>query len=231
MNVKAQEVLNIARNEIGVKESPSGSNNVKYNTWYYGHEVHGSAYPWCMVFVQWVMNQADVDVPVKTASCGTLMRTAKKRNEWIEDNYMPGDVIIYDFPGGALTDHTGIVEAYNGDYVVAIEGNTSVSNASNGGEVRRMKRKASTILGAWRPYYNTIKEDDEDLTDERFAELMENYLKNLQSEPGSAWSAEDRQWAIDNGLIKGDDKGNAMWMSFVTREQMATLLHRFEGMI
>lgn len=73
-----------------------------------------------------------------------------------------------------------------------------------------------------------MRKDDEDLTDERFAELMENYLKNLQSQPGSNWSAEDRQWAIDNGLIKGDEDGNAMWMSFITREQMATLLHRFQ---
>lgn len=231
MNTKAKEVLNIARNEIGVKESPSGSNNVKYNTWYYGHKVYGPAYPWCMVFVQWVMNQSDVDAPIKTASCGVLMRAAKKENEWITADYMPGDVVIYNFSGGSSTDHTGIIESYDGDYVVAIEGNTSVNNASNGGEVRRMKRKANTIVGAWRPYYNTIDEDDDEMTKEQFAEYMDEYLKDLQSQPGSTWSAEDRQWAIDNGLIKGDENGNAMWLSFITREQIAALFHRFEGMI
>ena len=48
-----KELLRIATAEIGTKENPAGSNKVKYNTWYYGREVSGKAYPWCMVFVQW----------------------------------------------------------------------------------------------------------------------------------------------------------------------------------
>lgn len=43
----------IALSQVGVKEVPSGSNKVKYNTWYYGRVVSGSAYPWCCVFVEW----------------------------------------------------------------------------------------------------------------------------------------------------------------------------------
>ena len=50
----AEKVLSIAREELGTKESPANSNKVKYNTWYYGREVSGSAYPWCIAFVQWV---------------------------------------------------------------------------------------------------------------------------------------------------------------------------------
>lgn len=49
----AAELLRIASAQVGVKESPANSNNVKYNTWYYGHAVSGSAYPWCAVFVCW----------------------------------------------------------------------------------------------------------------------------------------------------------------------------------
>ena len=71
------ELLELARRQIGVKECPPNSNNVRYNTWYYGREVSGGAYPWCMVFVQWVFDQADVKLPVRTASCGALMRAAK----------------------------------------------------------------------------------------------------------------------------------------------------------
>ena len=69
----AKDVLNVARRELGTKESPPNSNNVKYNTWYYGREVSGKAYPWCMVFVQWVFAQAGVKLPLRTASCGALM--------------------------------------------------------------------------------------------------------------------------------------------------------------
>ena len=61
--VTADMIVATALAEVGVKESPKNSNNVKYNTWYYGHPVHGSAYPWCMVFVQWCF--AHVKEPAK----------------------------------------------------------------------------------------------------------------------------------------------------------------------
>lgn len=35
----------------GVSESPPGSNNVIFNTDYYGEEVEGEAYPWCVTFL------------------------------------------------------------------------------------------------------------------------------------------------------------------------------------
>ena len=49
----AAKLLRIAQAELGVTEYPSGSNKVKYNTWYYGQAVSGDAYPWCAVFVCW----------------------------------------------------------------------------------------------------------------------------------------------------------------------------------
>lgn len=52
----ADMVIAAARAELGAKESPANSNNVRYNTWYYGHAVSGAtAYPWCCVFVVWVL--------------------------------------------------------------------------------------------------------------------------------------------------------------------------------
>ena len=51
--VTPQMVLAVAKSQLGTKESPKNSNNVIYNTWYYGHAVSGSAYPWCMTFVEW----------------------------------------------------------------------------------------------------------------------------------------------------------------------------------
>lgn len=217
----AEAVLDIARAELGVKESPKGSNNVKYNTWYYGREVAGN-YPWCMAFVQWVFSRAGITPPVRTASCGALMRAAKTAGEWVTEGYRPGDVIIYDFPGGAATDHTGICESAAADGVTCIEGNTSVSNASNGGEVRRMRRKMNTVKGAWRPNY----EEDDDMTQDRFDEMMADYLGRLgQTEP-SDWSREDREWAEGIGLIRGDEHGNKQYKAFTTRESMVTFLRR-----
>lgn len=52
--VTAKMVVATAMSQVGIKEYPKNSNNVKYNTWFYGHPVHGDKYPWCMTFVEWL---------------------------------------------------------------------------------------------------------------------------------------------------------------------------------
>ena len=99
------DVLDTARRELGTTESPANSNKVRYNTWYYGREVSGDAYPWCMAFVQWVFAQAGKVLPYKTASCSALLSWYRQnRPECIVRDPMPGDIILYTFS------HTGIVE-------------------------------------------------------------------------------------------------------------------------
>ena len=70
-------------------------------------------------------------------------------------------MLIYDFPGTAYkTDHCGICESVSGQYVTAIEGNTSNGNTgsqSNGDGVYRRKRKLSLVLGAYRPKYEDYR--------------------------------------------------------------------------
>ena len=72
-----EEIIALIEEQIGVTENPSGSNRVKYNTWYYGREVNGSAYPWCVVFIAWCFNEAGYfDLFMggqKTASCTALV--------------------------------------------------------------------------------------------------------------------------------------------------------------
>ena len=204
----AEKVLEIARGELGTRESPANSNRVKYNTWYYGREVSGAAYPWCMVFVQWVFAQAGVKLPLRTASCGALMNAAKKAGCWAAKDYRPGDVVIYDFPGGAATDHTGIVEKVTAAGVVAIEGNTSQAGSqSNGGMVCRKTRPYSQIVGVARPDY---KQED----------------KRMDNNPSPAHK-EGVEWAVKNGILTGDAAGNLKLTEPVTRQQLCTMLHRF----
>ena len=185
------ELLELARRQIGVKECPPNSNNVRYNTWYYGREVSGGAYPWCMVFVQWVFDQADVKLPVRTASCGALMRAAKAAGCWVTKGYQPGDVVIYDFPGGAATDHCGIVEAVDGTYISAIEGNTSSASDADGGAVERRARKFSQIVGAVRPSY-----------DKEVEEVRYNTVSECP-----AWARETVQKLVDREYLNGTGEG------------------------
>lgn len=185
------ELLDIARRQIGTRESPPNSNNVRYNTWYYGREVSGSAYPWCMVFVQWVFDQAGVKLPIRTASCGALMRSAQSAGCWVTKGYQPGDVVIYDFPGGAATDHCGIVESVDGTYISAIEGNTSSASDADGGAVERRARKFSQIVGAVRPSY-----------DKEVEEVRYNTVSECPS-----WARETVQKLVDREYLNGTGEG------------------------
>lgn len=151
----AQQILEIAKGELGYKESPANSNNTKYGVY-----MGLNGYPWCMSFIQWVFGRAGAStaLPMWTGSCGSLMNAAKNRDMWVTGNYQPGDVLIYDFPGNSVkTDHCGILETVKSGYVVAIEGNTGAGNDANGGQVMRRTRKASLVLGAVRPQYSNLK--------------------------------------------------------------------------
>ena len=49
-----ETLINMAKSECGTTEWPPNSNNVKYNTWFYGHQVSGANYPWCAAFISWL---------------------------------------------------------------------------------------------------------------------------------------------------------------------------------
>lgn len=133
--------LQIAIGELGVTEFPRNSNKQKYGEWY---GMNGVA--WCQIFVQWCYAQANMPLPFKTASCSALLNWYKANYpECIVKEPKANDIAIFKFG------HTGIVESAKGDCVTCIEGNTSATNASNGGEVMRATRKLSQVGGFIRP--------------------------------------------------------------------------------
>lgn len=150
------DILKIAKAEIGVKESPANSNNVKYNTWYYGKSVNGSAYPWCAAFVSWVFSQVDSTLIKKSVSCMDIGNWFKSNNQWKTNNPQPGDVVFFKFnTNSRWTNHIGLVESVNSDGSInTIEGNTSVSSDDDGGSVMRRTRK-SNIVGYGVPKYDS----------------------------------------------------------------------------
>ena len=201
-----KDVLNIARKELGVKESPANSNNVKYNTWFYGHAVRDTSaikYPWCMAFVQWCFAQAGQTLPCKTASCSALLNFYRQNfPECVKAKPNAGDIVIYTFG------HTGIVESVSSGEFAAIEGNTSVSGSqSNGGEVCRKTRKLYTAAAFICPEY--AKE-----------------VPKLDSKPSPAHE-KGVQWAARNGILNGNQQGDLMLSQPVTRQQLCTILYNY----
>lgn len=149
-NKTKEAVVQIARWQIGVTESPSGSNRTKYG------EAYGlDGYAWCVMFVWWVFKEAGFNLK-KTASCTMLARAYKEAGQWVTSGYKPGDIAMFDFDGNmnGETEHCGIVVDVGPDYIITVEGNTSVGNNSNGGAVMERRRPLKVVTGACRPLYN-----------------------------------------------------------------------------
>ena len=148
----AAAVLDRARAELGTAESPVGSNRVKYNTWYYGRAVSGSAYPWCAVFVSWIAAQAGAlaaAIIPKHAYTPTGAAWFKGRGQWSRTPRV-GSIVYYQWPGMNRISHVGIVEAVHADGSwTAIEGNTDGAGSRTGGRVMRQRRSSLGALGGF----------------------------------------------------------------------------------
>lgn len=71
-----------------------------------------------------------------------------------------------------------------------------------------------------------IEGDDEDMTQEKFNEMMNVYLSQLAAQPVT-WEQDAMTWAQANGLINGNEKGQLMPKRFMTRGEFAAVLKRY----
>ena len=156
LNAKTRRsVLQIAEWQEGVVEMPSNSNKVKYNTAYYGREVSGRAYPWCMTFVWWVFREAGFSL-YKTASCTAFVSRYRvyAPRQIVASGFRPGDIVFFNFSGSRKkTEHVGIVAGVVGSTILTIEGNTDAGNDANGGAVMKRRRNVGLITVGIRPGY------------------------------------------------------------------------------
>ena len=142
------KIVEVATKEIGTKESPKNSNKTKYGKWF-GYD----GVPWCAMFVSWCYAMAGEPLPAigfkkGFAGCQTGYAFFKK-NKWITTNPQSGDIVLFDWNGDGRYDHTGIfVKWIDKIHFETIEGNTSLTNQSNGGEVMRRVRANKNVLFA-----------------------------------------------------------------------------------
>jgi hypothetical protein len=221
----ANKVLAFARSQIGVKESPANSNNVIYNTKYYGKAVSGSSYPWCVVFVWWIFSACGAAKlfygEAKTASCNVLMLWAKKYGLWVTSDYRPGDLVVYNWSGGTAPKHIGIIESVSDDTITAIEGNTAVGNDSNGGEVMRRTRDIKYVIGAVRPEYEREPETEDEM-------VRYNKLSDIPNDYGFR---DIINTLMDAKIINGDgsDSSGNDDVIDLSHDQVRTLVFIYRG--
>ncbi len=162
-----EKIIEICVSQIGVTEFPANSNNVKYNTWFYGHEVFdgdklGAHYPWCGTSVSWIYNESGrplgtIDYRNGFAGCPYAVEHVSKWGK-IVTIPLPGDVVFYDWDGDGKFDHTGIFEKDLGvGQFSAFEGNTSIPKTGTPEEIKKANSNGGIFMRrADRKYKNAI---------------------------------------------------------------------------
>jgi len=152
------DVVSQARKWVGYTEGPRNNETV------FGKRTGYQFQPWCGSFTDCVLIDAGFSV-TKSGSGNTEpssvytpsgVNSYKRLNRWMHNNgpCEPGDIVYFDFENNGVVDHVGIVTGSRGIYVDTIEGNTSMTNQANGGQVMVRSRHRYHIAGFGRPVYN-----------------------------------------------------------------------------
>jgi len=163
--VSADQVLEIASKQIGVRENTWGG-GTKFHSWYMsspraketlardgGKSVYEYANaPWCAMFVSWVGEMAGIR-PTMGWDAYTVTHA-----KWFKDNGhwgttpTPGALVYFDWARGKSLggiDHVGFVKKDNGNgTITTIEGNTG------NGVVEERVRPVSQVVGYGYPVYS-----------------------------------------------------------------------------
>lgn len=217
------KVIEIARGELGVTESPAGSNRVKYWTDY---DPAFQGQPWCAAFLWWCFREAGERMAFfgggKTASCSMLLRWYREQGLTVPvEEVQAGDIVILNFHGTKDTEHCGLVVGVTDAEILVdnrvaekivynvgtIEGNTSVNGSQdNGGMVAEKTRYPSQIVAVCRPKYQPEPVVVDDIT--------------------GHWYTDDVRWCIEHGFIKCYPDGSFQPDKPVTRAELATVIRR-----
>ena len=142
--------LEVAKQFVGVKESPANSNKVMFSNWY------GIIGPWCAMFVTYCYVQANAKhfkKGVRYAYCPFMLEDARQQRYGMnivpKDKVQAGDIVLFSWKHDGVANHVGLVvdpPTKNGNFK-SIEGNTSPTNNSNGGEVMYRDRNVKDVIG------------------------------------------------------------------------------------
>jgi hypothetical protein len=121
-----QAVLNAVRGEVGVAESPPGSNNSPRIAEYRQATAGSGVGPWCAYFTSWAARQAGAPLGDSGQGFGRVddvyawaQRTGKAIPNGPGVQPQPGDLIVWD-------EHIGVVESVDANGTInTIEGNSS----------------------------------------------------------------------------------------------------------
>ena len=217
MTTEVGLVTGIAASQLGVRESPIGSNRVMYNTWAVNEGYFPSSFltaQWCAIFVSWVFAQAGlagidssrVLVPVHAwCPSGLAYFQAKGR---VTQGHSPkaGDIFYKKYSGSSVVGHVGIVERVNSNGTIStIEGNTNTGGSSTGIGVFRLNRKINSSLYFCHPAYGsgeatTVAEDNDMQIDDKVTWVRSDGKEHTEVLGKFFWDMGKRMFELEKKL-------------------------------
>ncbi|MET3112960.1 hypothetical protein AAKU52_000679 [Pedobacter sp. CG_S7] len=142
-------VIAIAAGELGVREATGRNDGSRVKAYLAAVGLKPGA-PWCAAFVSWVFLQAGFTQP-KTAWSPDLFPAAR-----LKITPEPGLVFGIYFPELKRIAHAGFVAEVKGDWIITLEGNTTMAGSREGDGVYRKWRSRKTIhrFAEWRPAHD-----------------------------------------------------------------------------
>lgn len=159
-------VIAVAKKDLGVKESPIGSNSGPRVNQMLRTTGLGPGYYWCAAAVAtWGRDALGATWPLPaSADCDVLLAFARKR-KILYTSPQSGDVFLL-IRSGDPDDayHTGIVVSVSSNAVVTVEGNTNGAGSSNGDGVYLKTRPINSLIRFIRWEELLTADEDEEWT-------------------------------------------------------------------
>ena len=89
----------------------------------------------------------------QTSYAPNLLGYHQKRNQAVNEDFVPGDIIFFDLNSDGRPDQAGICESWDGANIITIDGYISDGSEVAWHSVMRCSRHGTHIFGAYRPDY------------------------------------------------------------------------------
>jgi LysM repeat protein len=147
----ANDLLRVARGEIGVREAGGGTRG---NRQKYSAQLGLPVTEWCAIYVSWCLRKARVPRAYVSTRVTLFARHYAGSGRFVR-RPRPGDIVCFDWGMNGRFDHTGFVEkVLSRNRIQTIEGNTNPGNGRDG--VYRMVRSTRHVRGYCRPHFRPV---------------------------------------------------------------------------
>lgn len=158
------DLIGVAKTQLGYTELNTSTGlplaygqdggYTKYGAWF-----GDSTGAWCAYFVSWCAHQAGIPTSIvpRLGNCAATVNWYKNHSRYYpaSSGYIPktGDIVFFNWSGGSVAKHIGIITGVSGSNVYTIEGNTD-SNVGYRCAGKTRSRSAGYIIGYGVPNYN-----------------------------------------------------------------------------